>query len=73
MVVGYDGRGKRLVRKATARTKAEATRKLRALLRDNDATLFGCFLNDCPAYSWSTGTSSLVSSHYSRIRAAQPG
>jgi lysophospholipase L1-like esterase len=44
-----------------------------SITRGFDATLFGCFLADCPAYSWSTGTSSTVSSHYSRIRAAQPG
>ena len=44
-----------------------------SITRGFDATLFGCFLTDCPAYSGSTGTSSTVSSHYSRIRAAQPG
>lgn len=33
-IIGYDGRGKRVVRKATARTKTEAMSKLRALLRD---------------------------------------
>src|SRR5688572_12358196 len=44
-----------------------------SITRGFDATLFGCFMADCPAYSWSTGTSSLVTSHYSRIRAAQPG
>ena len=44
-----------------------------SITRAYDATVFGCFLADCPSYSWSTGTSSSVSSHYSRIRAAQPG
>ena len=44
-----------------------------SVTRGFDATLFGCFLVDCPVYSWSTGTSPFVHSHYSRIRAAQPG
>jgi len=32
-----------------------------------------CFLSDCPAYSWSTGTSSSVNSQYRRILAGHPG
>jgi lysophospholipase L1-like esterase len=44
-----------------------------SITRGYDATLWGCFLSDCPAYSWSTGTSSSVPSHLRRIRAAQPG
>lgn len=31
-----------------------------------------CFLTDCPAYSWSTGTSSSVNSQYRRILAGNP-
>lgn len=34
MTVGYDGRGKRIVRRRAGRTKTEARDKLRALLRD---------------------------------------
>ncbi len=30
----------------------------------------GCFLVDCPQYSWSTGTSTAVDSHYRRILAS---
>lgn len=37
--VGYDGRGKRVVRKAAGRTKTEAKQKLRALLRDREEGL----------------------------------
>ena len=44
-----------------------------SITRGFDATLWGCFLSDCPAYSWATGTSSSVPSHLRRIRAAQPG
>ena len=36
VTVGYDGRGKRVVRKAAGRTKTEAKAKLRELLRDRD-------------------------------------
>ena len=36
MTVGYDGRGKRIVRRGSGRTKTEAKAKLRALLRDRD-------------------------------------
>ena len=32
--IGYDGRGKRVVRKASGRTRTEAKNKLRDLLRD---------------------------------------
>jgi lysophospholipase L1-like esterase len=31
-----------------------------------------CVLSDCPGYSWSTGTSSSVNSHYRRILARNP-
>jgi len=31
-----------------------------------------CFLTDCPAYSWSTGTSTSVNSQYRRILAKHP-
>jgi lysophospholipase L1-like esterase len=31
-----------------------------------------CVLTDCPAYSWSTGTSTAVNSHYRRILARNP-
>ena len=34
--VRYDGRGKRIVRRGSGRTKTEAKAKLRALLRDRD-------------------------------------
>ena len=44
-----------------------------SITRAYDALLFGCFLADGPQYSWSTGTSSSVNSHYARIRAASPG
>jgi lysophospholipase L1-like esterase len=43
-----------------------------SITRGYDATLFGCFLADCPQYSWSTGTSSSVLSQYRRILAANP-
>ena len=44
-----------------------------SITRGFDATLWGCFLSDCPAHWRSTGTSSSVPSHLRRIRAAQPG
>jgi lysophospholipase L1-like esterase len=44
-----------------------------SITRGYDASFLGCVLVDCPHYSWSTGTSSAVNSHYARIRAAQPG
>jgi lysophospholipase L1-like esterase len=44
-----------------------------SITRGYDATWWGCFLRDCPQYSWSTGTSTTVNSHYSRILAANPG
>jgi lysophospholipase L1-like esterase len=44
-----------------------------SITRGYDVTLFGCFLSDCPAYSWSTGTNSAVRSQYARLKAAQPG
>ena len=44
-----------------------------SITRAYDATLWGCFLADCPANSWATGTSSTVKSQAYRIRAAQPG
>jgi lysophospholipase L1-like esterase len=41
-----------------------------SITRGFDATLFGCFLSDCPQDSWSTGGNSTVNSQYLRIRAA---
>ena len=43
-----------------------------SITRAYDATVFGCFLADCPANSWATGTSSTVKSHFLRLRAVQP-
>lgn len=34
--VGYDGRGKRVVRRGSGRTKTEAKNKLKLILRDHD-------------------------------------
>jgi lysophospholipase L1-like esterase len=42
-----------------------------SITRSYDATSSGCFLSDCPQYSWSTGTST-VNSHYQRLLAANP-
>ncbi|GAA2018267.1 site-specific integrase [Terrabacter terrae] len=36
VTLGYDGRGKRIVKKGSGRTKTEAKRKLREVLRDNE-------------------------------------
>ncbi|MBC9822548.1 site-specific integrase [Terrabacter sp. MAHUQ-38] len=36
VTVGYDGRGKRIVKKGSGRTKTEAKRKLREVLRDHE-------------------------------------
>jgi lysophospholipase L1-like esterase len=44
-----------------------------SITRSYDATLFGCFLADCPQDSWSTGTSGSVLSHYRRILAGNSG
>jgi lysophospholipase L1-like esterase len=44
-----------------------------SITRGYDVTLWGCFLSDCPAYSWSTGTNSAVRSQLSRLTALQPG
>ena len=44
-----------------------------SITRAYDATFFGCFLADCPANSWATGTNSTVRSELTRLRAAQPG
>jgi lysophospholipase L1-like esterase len=43
-----------------------------SITRGFDATSSGCFLSDCPQYSWSTGTAgkSYVNSQYLRILAA---
>lgn len=43
-----------------------------SITRAYDATSSGCFLSDCPQYSWSTGTAgkTSVNSHYLRILAA---
>jgi phosphoribosylaminoimidazole carboxylase (NCAIR synthetase) len=39
VTVGYDGRGKRITRKASGRTKAEAKTKLKEMLSDIDEGL----------------------------------
>jgi lysophospholipase L1-like esterase len=44
-----------------------------SITRAYDATASGCFLSDCPQYSWSTGTSTSVNSEYQRILAANRG
>jgi lysophospholipase L1-like esterase len=44
-----------------------------SITRGFDATLFGCFIADCPQYSWSTGSSSAVNSHALRLRTARGG
>ena len=36
VTVGYDGRGKRITRKASAKTKTEAKAKLKEMVRDID-------------------------------------
>ncbi len=43
-----------------------------SITRAYDSTSSGCFLSDCPQYSWSTGTAGTtsVNSHYLRILAA---
>ena len=43
-----------------------------SVTRAYDSTSSGCFLSDCPQYSWSTGTAGTtsVNSHYLRILAA---
>lgn len=41
-----------------------------SITRAFDATPSGCFLVDCPQYSWSTGSSRKVKSQYRRILAA---
>jgi lysophospholipase L1-like esterase len=43
-----------------------------SITRAFDATWFGCFLTDCPQYSWSTGTSSTVNSQYLRLTVLNP-
>lgn len=43
-----------------------------SITRAFDATWFGCFLSDCPQYSWSTGTSTTVNSQYLRLVALNP-
>jgi lysophospholipase L1-like esterase len=42
-----------------------------SITRSFNATTSGCFLSDCPQYSWSTGTST-VKSHYQRLLVANP-
>ena len=44
-----------------------------SITRGFDATLFGCFIADCPQYSWSTGSSTAVNSHALRLRTARGG
>ena len=43
-----------------------------SITRAFNTTSSGCFLSDCPQYSWSTGTNSTVNSQYLRILAANP-
>ncbi|WP_034807932.1 GDSL-type esterase/lipase family protein [Intrasporangium oryzae] len=43
-----------------------------SITRGFDATASGCFLSDCPQYSWSTGTDRKVKSQYRSILAANP-
>jgi lysophospholipase L1-like esterase len=43
-----------------------------SITRGFDATLFGCFLADCPADSWATGSASTVNSQYRRLLAIDP-
>jgi lysophospholipase L1-like esterase len=43
-----------------------------SITRAFDATWLGCFVADCPQYSWSTGTSTSVNSQYRRILAKNP-
>lgn len=44
-----------------------------SITRAFDSTSNGCFLSDCPQYSWSTGTSNSVNSQYQHILAANHG
>ncbi|HET7310023.1 MAG TPA: GDSL-type esterase/lipase family protein [Mycobacteriales bacterium] len=44
-----------------------------SITRAYDSTSSGCFLSDCPQYSWSTATNTSVNSHYLRILAANRG
>lgn len=44
-----------------------------SITRAYDTTASGCFLSDCPQYSWSTGYNTTVNSQYQRILAANPG
>jgi lysophospholipase L1-like esterase len=41
-----------------------------SITRAYDSTASGCFLSDCPQYSWSTGYNTTVDSQYQRILAA---
>jgi hypothetical protein len=58
--IGYDGRGKRIVRRGRGRTKTEAKNKLRQLLRDledslvaNDGYTVAQEIGDCLTYGLS--------------------
>ncbi|HEX8977595.1 MAG TPA: GDSL-type esterase/lipase family protein [Solirubrobacteraceae bacterium] len=44
-----------------------------SITRAYDSTASGCFLSDCPQYSWSTGYNSTVNSQYQRILVANQG
>lgn len=44
-----------------------------SITRAFDATAGGCFLVDCPQYSWSTGSSTSVNSQYRQLLALNPG
>jgi len=43
-----------------------------SITRAYDSTWNGCFLTDCPQYSWSTGNNASVDSQYLRILAMNP-
>ena len=43
-----------------------------SITRGFDAALFGCFLTDCPADSWATGSAASVNSQYRRLLAVDP-
>lgn len=44
-----------------------------SISRGFDATVWGCFLVDCPQHAWTTGTSTSVDSHYERLLRMSPG
>ena len=62
ITIGYDGRGKRITRKASGKTKTEAKEKLKEIQRDYDDGLItsdgGYTVGDAVAYWFSYGLSS---------------